>query len=214
MSRLPAAILILLFTALPAVAASLADGWTLQRKGTETDYSYSVWARPVAGSSYPEYRMEVALRASVDEVIGALESNMLDPRTWPKSFERKVLRRERGFLLSYDYISVPLLSDRDVVLRTQIVREPESGAFRMEWENTELAGPPPQSGVVRIPRSDGFWRVESDGEGGSHAVYQTFVELTGHMPASLVRANMEPTILQQAQWLSRTVGERRLARRD
>lgn len=189
-----------------------AEGWDLQIDERGSARALALWARPVPGSHYPEYRMEVSLAAAPDEVIGALESNLVDPRTWPRHFEREVLHRENGLMLSYDYIRVPLLADRDVVLRTEMGREDEGGAYRMQWSATRTEELPEKSGVVRMPRSEGFWLVEPDGQGGSRAVYQSFVEFTGRIPSTLVDSNMARSIVTQAEWLRRVLHERRLVR--
>ena len=210
MKRLPLSSLVVL---LAFSAPAAASDWTLEHDAAPAKSQLRLWSRPMPGSSYPEYRMELRLRAAPDEVLGALESNMLDERTWPASFRRELLHREPGLVITYDYISVPLLSDRDAVIRTEWRRDPASGAVRMEWSATRETGPPPRMGVVRMPRSEGFWNVEPDGQGGSRAVYQSFVEFSGSIPGSLVSAHLVSSILEQATWLEQTLRERKLARR-
>jgi len=213
MTRLPPSTSMLAVLLLALAAPAAAESWRLEHEASGDDTGLHMWSRSVQGSAYPEYRMELRLRAAPDEVVGALETNMFDSRTWPDNFQRKVLEQRQGFVLAYDYISVPLLADRDAVLRIESLRDPETGARRIEWSTTREAGPAPRSGVVRMPRSDGFWSVEPDGEGGSRAVYQAFVDFAGSLPGSLVSSSVESSILEQVGWLERTLRERLLARR-
>lgn len=209
MSRLSAlASALVLALASPAVAAD----WTLERRVEDESSSLTLWSRSVSGSAYPEYRLELRLGAAPEEVAGALESNLFDPRTWPEHYERTVLRREPDLVVSYDYISVPLLADRDAVVRTELSRDPGGGGARIEWRTEAEAGPPPPPGVVRMPRSEGFWSVEPDGGGGSRAVCQSFVDFAGRLPGAMVSSSLEASILDQASWLRRSIRERRLAR--
>lgn len=211
MSRLSAlAALHLLALAAPAAA----EGWTLERAVERGSSALRLWSRPVPDSAYPEYRMELALAVAPDEVADALLSNLFDPRTWPGHYARRVLHREPDAVLSHDTIAVPFFADRDAVVHTEVRRDPEADALRIEWRTApEAAGPPPAPGVVRMPRSEGFWSVEPDGRGGARAVCQSFVDFAGSLPAALVSSSLEASFLDQASWLRRTIRERRLAGR-
>lgn len=210
MSRLSALAIPL---ALALAAPAGATDWALERELEREAFTLRLWSRPMPGSDYPEYRMELHLRAAPDEVASALVSNLFDPRTWPEHYERRVLQREPDRVLSHDTIAVPLFADRDAVVRTELRHDPSGDALRIEWRSEPGLGPPPSPGVVRMARSEGFWSVEPDGRGGSRAVCQSFIDFAGRLPSAMVSSGLEGSILDQAGWLRRTIRERRLAGR-
>lgn len=192
--------------------AGSSRGWELQRKLEDPRDGYALYARPHPGSDYAEYRLEVPVDGGKEEVIAALEHNMLDPDTYPEGFQRKLLRREQGVVVTYDYIEVPFVSDRDVVIRTEIERGAEPGQPSIHWRAIEGEGPAPRDGVVRMPSSQGTWTITASG-GRTLAVYEAHVELGGSMPAAIVESRMPDEIAELAVNLRRTMRERRLAQR-
>ena len=213
MSRLSALAFLLTLALAPLAAPAGAADWTLEQKVERGASKLRLWSRPVPGSDYPEFRMELRLRAAPDEVASALVSNLFDPRTWPAHYDRNVLQREPDRVLSHDTIAVPLFADRDAVVRTEIRRDPSGDALHIEWRSESEAGPPPSPGVVRMPRSEGSWSVESDGRGGSRAVCRSFIDFAGRIPGAMVSSGLEGSMLDQAGWLRRTIRERHLAGR-
>jgi hypothetical protein len=189
------------------------DGWKLKQRSDDPRAGYALYVRPHPGSSYAEYRMEIALDGSPKDVSAALQHNMLDPDTYPENLERTLLRREDGVVVTYDYISVPFASDRDVTLRTEISDDPDTGIHRIRWSATQSEGPPPRDGVVRMPSHSGSWTLTPHGNGRTLAVYQGHVELGGRLPASFVDAKMPESIVEQAGELRRTIHQRRVAQR-
>jgi len=196
-------------------AALAAAGWQLKSRSVDPIDAHTLYARPYPGSDYDEYRMEIAFEAEPEEVMSALEHNLVDPSTYPDGFERKILRRERGIVLSHDIIHAPLVfvSDRDVVIRTEVIRESQTGYLTMRWRDTRSEGPAPEPGVVRIPSSRGSWTLVPDGSGGTLVVYQAHVELGGALPVAVVESQMPKEIADQAVQLRRTMRERTLAQR-
>lgn len=198
------------FLALGLVAASAAasapgGGWALVLRSPDAGRPFVLYSRARSGSNYDEYRLEVPVEAEPETVVAALESNLFDPTTYPGSFERRVLRSGDGVYVSYDYMHVPLLSDRDVVLRTEVGRDPATGHPQIRWYATDREGPAPREGVVRVERSEGRWIVVPDGQGGSVAIYQAHMDLGGSLPAALVDSQMPRSIAQQAIALHRRV---------
>lgn len=200
--------------AAPAGANDVAAaGWELKRRSDAPDASYTLYARPRAGSSFAEYRMEVPLEAEPERVMAALEHNLIDPDTYPDGFERVVLRREGSTVISHDTIQAPFVATRDVVIRIEVGRDPETGAPCMRWSAVRGASPPPREGVVRMPSSEGSWTLHPRKGGGTLAVYRSHVDLGGSVPSALVETRMPEELARQASELRRTMRDRLLARR-
>ena len=206
---------LLLPVASPAEPAAdvAAAGWAVRQRSDRAGEMYTLYDRPRAGSDYLEYRMEVPVDAQPEDVMAALEHNLLDSATWPENFERTILRREERVIVSHDYIRVPFLSDRDVVVRTEIGRDAETGFPVMRWFSIAGEGPAPADGVVRMPSSTGSWTLQPDVGGRTLAVYESHVELGGSLPTAFVEARIPREIAQQARELRQTMREREVAQR-
>ncbi len=215
-SPLRSLLMSLFVASLPIVALAEPDvaakGWSLRQQSEDAKNPYKLYARPRSDSDYDEYRMEVPLDAAPEDVLAAIEHNMLDPEALPDNFERIVLRREGSAVISHDKIDVPFLADRDVIVRTEMTRDPQTGHHVVRWHSVNGEGPPPEDGVVRMPSSRGSWTLTPHGD-GTLAVYESHVELGGSLPASFVASQMPKEIAQQAYELRRTMLEDRVARR-
>jgi hypothetical protein len=204
----PTSILSLMLT--PGLCLADSDsGWMLRDEGE----THALYTRERAGSEYDEYRLEVRFEAEPDAVLAALEHNMLDPTALPATMRRTVLRREDQALVSHDYIDVPFLADRDAVVRTEFARNVEPGVHVVRWRSVEGEGPEASEGVVRMPSSTGSWTLSPGASGGTHAIYESHVELGGSLPSSLVESQTTREIVQQVDVIRRTLRERELAQR-
>jgi hypothetical protein len=120
---------------------------------------------------------------------------------------RKVLHREGDVFWIHTEIAVPLVADRDVVLRMERRRDPASGALRIEWRADPSAGPPPAEGVVRMVVSHGFWEFTAAGSGRTHASYESYAEPGGPFPAWLVDSLSSGRVLEGLADLRRSLAE-------
>jgi hypothetical protein len=213
MSRVTTAVLpIAVMFAAVVLAISPATAWELLSKSEEPHRSYTLFERPHAGSEYSEYRLEVFVESERDQVIAALEHNILDSSTYPEGFRRTLLRRERAALITYDYVDVPILSDRDVVMRIDLARDADPAQPAVRWHAIEGEGPRPPAGVVRMPSYEGTWTLTPTSS-GTLAVYQSHVDFGGSVPRALVESRLPAEIAQQAIVLRRTLDELRVAQR-
>lgn len=97
------------------------------------------------------------------------------------------LRRDEGTRwLVYQRQHVWPIADREVLL-WMLPQPLEGGGLHLVWsaateEPLELA-----KGSIRVPRNDGYWRVEPHPEGGALVVHQIAMDGGGRIPTWLVR---------------------------
>jgi hypothetical protein len=128
----------------------------------------------------------------------------VDPEERQSNTEKSILRDDDELILVYSYISLPLVSDRDVTTESERSHDPETGSYRLAWRASDK-GPPPKRGVVRLPRSDGSWTFAPLQGDRTFAVYESHAEIGGAMPAWLVNSMMTDTMVQGIVGLRRWV---------
>ena len=162
-----------------ACGARADEAWTLAR---DSD-GVAVFTREVADSPLKAFRAEVEIATSVGRVLEAL-GDAEAMREWlPDTIQCRLLASGEGERIVYVETDAPWpVSNRD-------------GAYRFTFERHEagvaivrVAALPDyvarRDGVVRIPRSDGYWRIEPKGV-GVRVAYEIHADPGGHVPAWL-----------------------------
>lgn len=202
LKRLPVGALLALVFAVSggasrAVSVSPADpdpAWNLSER-IDGPEGHVLLRRELPGSSFPAYRLEATLEASVEEVAAALRSNFRDSLVSPKNMKKTVLREEGNALVMYTYIDVPLVADRDVTTHAEESVDLETGSHRFEWRATD-EGPPPKRGVVRLQKANGSWVFTPLPDGRTRAVCESHTEIGGSIPAWLVNSVSRNTVVE------------------
>jgi len=100
----------------------------------------------------------------------------------PFTKENTVLeRRGEGDLIIYQYLSLPVVSDRDYVMHTTHSRGP-AGELRVTWDAIPGVRPP-RDGVVRVLLNRGGWVLEPLADGKrTRATYRLVTSPGGSIP--------------------------------
>jgi len=133
---------------------SLAGDWTLDK---DKD-GVTVWSRTVAGSDYREYKVQLKIDATPDQVWAVLSDfgGALPPRV----AAQKVVSRSGNSLVVYQREDCSPLKDREYVMRVSL--QPDSRALSAEVA-TDLA--PSTDGLIRVTTHRHTWTVKADGSG-------------------------------------------------
>jgi hypothetical protein len=121
------------------------------------------------------------LPGSPDRVRRVLTDYPNHPR-WNKHLkESRVLKKGDNWMLVYERLALPMVSDRDYTLR---VRWGEQGGNEwLDFHADNAAGPAPQSGAVRVATHEGLWELTPiDGGARTHARYFFHLDLGGSIP--------------------------------
>lgn len=177
---------------LPPVAAR--SPWSVERRSEEPGAGWVIYKRSLPGSDFEAFRLEAEIDAPPERVAEALRANIRDPEVSQRHTKKTVLRDEGDVVLVYSYIEMPLVSDRDVVTRSERATSPEDEIQRFEWHATD-EGPAPRDGVVRLEKSSGSWEFRPLPGNRTFAVYESHTEIGGSIPAWLVNRLMLDTVV-------------------
>jgi hypothetical protein len=175
-----------LVTALLAASAlAQQDGWQkldeVKGKGAHTLYR-----RQLPDARVAAFRLEGSVDAPIERVLTAQRAGAerSDADGGPR---RELLRRDGEVTVTYTYMPVPLLADRDLVLRQEHSHDPTTGIHRFVWHTVKGEGPPPPEGVVRIERSEGMWEFTPQGT-RTRLVLESLTDAGGSLPAWVVNS--------------------------
>jgi len=101
--------------------------------------------------------------------------------------EATVLSRDPGGLLVYERLNLPVISDRDFVLRVT-----HGGDVAMRWISYQAVsgrGPAPRDGIVRVARNSGQWELIPTQDGRATIARCEFrIHLGGMLPLWMAKA--------------------------
>lgn len=110
----------------------------------------------------------------------------------PYSSVSDVLSTHDGYIVSYQRIKAPLVSDRDYTVKIFDESKQDSDGkitWKNRWSLANELGPPPVEGVVRLSVNEGYWLLE-DIDNGKHTkvTYYVYTNPGGALPSFIVNA--------------------------
>jgi hypothetical protein len=100
--------------------------------------------------------------------------------------ESRVFLKGKDWLLVYQRLDLPMISDRDYTLR--IKWGEKDGITWMSFWTDNVRGPGKKSGVVRLYTHRGSWQLRPLASGRTFARYQVKIDLGGWVPGFLARS--------------------------
>jgi hypothetical protein len=90
-------------------------------------------------------------------------------------------------MLVYQRLDLPVISDRDFVLK--VTWGKEGGKRWVRYRTVRGVGPAPRDGVVRVKHHQGSWQLTPTRRGEATLVrFQVSIDLGGWLPKSLARS--------------------------
>ena len=105
-----------------------------------------------------------------------------------------VLRDEGDSRLVYEQIRVPLVKDRDTVLRFTRSFSTATGVYEMSSRAVPEEGPPEGNGYVRVRTSQAHWTLAPANDGGTELTYTLRTDMGGLVPAWIVNAAQKDAV--------------------
>lgn len=143
-----------------------------------------VFIRNVEGISFKEFRGIM----DVDAPIGSVEKVIADVPNQVNwlcdTIESKVIKEDPISPIQYNVITAPLVSNRDVIIQTRIIRTP--GKVTRLFQGIQMDSVPMRKGIVRMPRMAGMWLLESLDKNKTRVTYQNLADPGGSLPSGLV----------------------------
>jgi len=152
------------------------EPWTLAKRAD----GISVYTRHVADSALKEFRGDVELAASVEQVGAVLHDVRTFPDWLPDTLDCRLLRSSDSERTIYIETHAPWpVSNRDGVFHFVYSRGVDGVAH---VRVSALPGfVPERAGKVRVLRSDGYWSIQPK-PGGVRVSYQIHADPGGRVP--------------------------------
>jgi hypothetical protein len=144
-----------------ASRAKADGGW----RRVDVEGGIVIEAREVAGSSLHEGRASVHADVAPAAIVAVLWRHEEQPQFMPHLKHLEVVRDAGDERVLYEQLDVPLLKDRDVVLRVHRTTEATTGTIDLTSAAISDEGPPETSRFVRVHTSAGHWHLVPAGDG-------------------------------------------------
>lgn len=148
-----------------------------------------VWTLEIPGQDLPGFRGITTIRAGIEEIVNVmLDVDHHPDWMWQCDESRRIrwITDTRGLL--YNRINAPWpVWDRDVVVDVAWRYTPNKEALTFRFRNVQDEAEPPQDGIVRLPRLEGFYRLWSEKPGETNVLYQVEVDIAGNVPDFMAR---------------------------
>lgn len=184
----PAALLTAALLATTASPALAAEGWKVMKKEDRV----TVYNRTKAGSDLKEVRAVGTIHAPSWVVKNVLDDTANYKHFMPYTEESLILKRGDGYMICYQRLNAPIISNRDYTLRIddKSRRLPDGTiVYKRAWSPANHLGPKEMDGVVRVKINEGHWILE-EADGGRHtkATYWLHTNPGGSLPSFVINA--------------------------
>jgi ribosome-associated toxin RatA of RatAB toxin-antitoxin module len=140
--------------------------------------------RPVPGSSIYEVRATARSPLLPAAIFETLWKHREYPEFVPHLKRLDLLMEDDDEHVTYEQVTVPLVTDRDYVVRLRKHVDAGAQRYEIQFNSTNDAGPPPDRQHVRVQRIQGSWLVVPSLDGkGSIIRYDVLTEPGGAIPA-------------------------------
>ncbi len=157
-------------------------------KRLEEAHGVVVEGRAVSGSQLREVRVVAQCVASPQKLFEVLWDVRAQAQWVPNLKELRVLRSSDDEHLIYERVKIPVVQDRDYVLRMTKKIDAASGVYEIIGSGASELGPAPTSGVVRMTELRSRFTLAPSEGGGSRITYVSFGDPAGKIPMWIARA--------------------------
>jgi hypothetical protein len=153
----------------------------------EKSHEVSVFRR--ASGSLIDIAAEGVIAAPPEKVRAVLLDYPHHASFLPHMAEVRVLSQQPDALLVYQRLKLPVIADRDMVLRITWGQQDSTLWTHFASVSPPGGGPPPPHGVVRVTNHDGGWQLTPIDNGrATFARYRMRMDLSGSLPGWMARS--------------------------
>jgi hypothetical protein len=171
-------------------------------KTARTSDGLKLEIRPVDGSTFEEVKVTTQSAKPLSALCDAV---------WGKNakveghFKKRVVIRESDTdRWTYEQLKVPIVTDRDLVVHSQLVAAANSGRCEILFEAATDPLFPKTNDHVRVTTLNGRWTLEPTADGKVEITYTVYTEPGGKIPAWLSRGgNRDAALIFMKTILSR-----------
>lgn len=156
------------------------NSWVLKKDKN----GIKVFVRNVEGIDFKEFLGVTVIDAPIG-VVDRVLCDVPNQVNWMCDIkEARVVKADPVNPIQYNVVTAPLVSDRDVVIQSNIVRSAKK--ILCAFRGITLDSVPAKKGIVRMPRMIGMWLLEAVGDRQTRVSYQNLADPGGSLPSGLV----------------------------
>lgn len=168
------------------LSSNAQEEWKLEKN----EKGINIYTRKMTDSKLKEYKGSVVMKTSVDKLLKVFknEANHEKFLYKVKAGSVKIAKKvtENDFY-TYMVISVPFVSDRDVVTHYIFGAPDTKGVVTIAIEGAaDLL--PKKEGLVRVPKMKGYWKFEPLAGGNVKVTHQAYSSPGGNVPDGLANS--------------------------
>jgi hypothetical protein len=183
------------------------DGWVFDAN----EKGVVVTTKTEASRHLPMFRGVTTIDGGAFEVLAVLYDAARVPEWMASCKGARILRPvsevER---IEYNHIGAPWpVSDRDTVVRSWVEANPTKGELWARFASTEIPEGPPVTGIVRMPRVEGYYHMEPIDPDHTLVTYQVDADPGGLLPDWVVKLTSRRLPIETLAALRRQVAKTR-----
>jgi hypothetical protein len=154
-------------------------------KGARTVDGLKVESRDVEGSKFEEVKVTTVSALPLTSLCDAVWGH--DAKVEGHFKKREVIRESDTERWTYEQLKVPIVTDRDIVVHTQLISAAQTGRCEIVFETGTDPSYPTRADHVRVSAVRGRWTLEPTADGKVEITYTVYSEPGGKIPAWLAR---------------------------
>lgn len=165
---------------------NLVYAWDLEP--TDEASPVKVWTQEVKNSDFKEFKGQVAINAPVNKILAVIRDTDNLPKWYYNTKQAKKLKKiSHSQALTYSVTATPWpVTDRDTVtLSTQ--KKLTNGGYLIDLQAQPNAYPK-QADKIRVPKMQGFWKLEPISQNKTTVTLQIAAEPGGNIPSWLANS--------------------------
>ncbi|MCP4501221.1 MAG: hypothetical protein GY822_14775 [Deltaproteobacteria bacterium] len=167
-----------------------AAGW--EKIGTEE--GVVIYNRTKDGTDTKEVKAKGTINAPSWVVKNVIDDVKNYKDFMPYTEVSKVIKTEKNAIICYQFLDMPMVSNRDYVLRIRdksFRKKDGTVVYKNAWTPVKGMGPKATDDAVRLSINDGYWLLESSADGKKTKVtYYVYTDPGGSIPSWIAnRAN-------------------------
>lgn len=147
-----------------------------------------VEGRPRAGTDLREIRVRTHTRLPPEALFAVIWDVARQHEFVPNVKVLRVLRASDEEAVIYERVKIPVIQDRDYVLKLTRRIDPHSRVHEVFAIGASELGPRPDKGVVRMTRLESHFVLRPAADGGTDLSYESFGDPVGKVPRWIIRA--------------------------
>lgn len=173
-------------------AMFITQSWSqTEWKQEKSEKGITIYTRKMTDSKLKEYKGTVVMTTTIPKLVALFKDITKHDKFIYKAKAGSVKMTKKisdNDFYTYMIISVPLVSDRDVVTHYKIGAPDAKGAVTIELEGAaDLV--PKVDGLVRVPKMKGYWKFEPMEGGKVKVTHQAYSSPGGNVSDSMANTS-------------------------